>query len=178
MAASSAPIIEARAATLADIPLLLHWQSQPHVVAAGAGGDWQWERELGRPTAGHETLIFEIDGRPLGMVHIVDPARDPEQYWGAVADNPRALDIFIGEAADLGRGYGAEMMRQALARCFADPAVSGVLIDPLAVNRRAIRFYRRLGFEYVETRRFDDDLCDVHCLSRKRWLARRRPGPG
>jgi aminoglycoside 6'-N-acetyltransferase len=62
------------------------------------------------------------------------------------------------------------MMRQALARCFAPADVEAVLIDPLASNVDAIRFYRRMGFEFVEARDFGDDHCHVHRLSRERYL--------
>jgi aminoglycoside 6'-N-acetyltransferase len=57
-----------------------------------------------------------------------------------VPANLRAIDIRIGEARDLGKGYGTVMMRLALGRCFADPAVTAVLIDPLKTNRRAHPF--------------------------------------
>jgi aminoglycoside 6'-N-acetyltransferase len=42
-----------------------------------------------------------------------------------------------------------------------------VLIDPLATNERAIRFYQRLGFEFVEARDFDADHCLVHRYPRR-----------
>jgi aminoglycoside 6'-N-acetyltransferase len=45
-----------------------------------------------------------------------------------------------GEDADLGRGYGTQMRRLALDRCFADHAVKAVLLEPLASNARAHRF--------------------------------------
>ncbi len=48
-------------------------------------------------------------------------------------------------------------MGLALARCFADPKVTTVLIDPLAGNVRAHRFYERLGFRFVERRLFGKD---------------------
>ncbi|MHB0980574.1 MAG: Imm53 family immunity protein [Thermoleophilia bacterium] len=89
----------------------------------------------------------------------MDPAREDNHYWGEVAPNLRAIDIWIGEEADPGRGYGTEMMRLAFARCFVDPAVTAVLIDPPASNVRAHRFYERLGFRFVERRRFGDDDC-------------------
>ena len=54
-------------------------------------------------------------------------------------DHEGELVTWIGEAADLGRGYGTQMMRLALDRCFAPPEVSAVIIDPLASNTRAIR---------------------------------------
>jgi len=62
-----------------------------------------------------------------------------------------------------------EMMQLALARCFADPLVTAVLIDPLANNTRAHRFYERLGFQFVESRRFGDDECFVYRLNRADW---------
>jgi aminoglycoside 6'-N-acetyltransferase len=61
------------------------------------------------------------------------------------------------------------MMRLALTRCFADPRVTGIVIDPLASNERAHEFYRRLGFKPVGRRRFGDDDCLVHELTRRDW---------
>jgi len=48
-----------------------------------------------------------------------------------------------------------------------------VLLDPLASNTRAHRFYERLGFERVEERVFEGDDCVVYRLSRERWAATR-----
>jgi aminoglycoside 6'-N-acetyltransferase len=44
-----------------------------------------------------------------------------------------------------------------------------VLIDPLANNVRAHRFYERLGFQSVERRQFGADDCLVFQLTRARW---------
>ncbi len=60
-------------------------------------------------------------------------------------------------------------MQIALTRCFADPVVTAVLIDPLASNTCAHRFYERLGFEFVERRSFGEDDCFVYQLSRAIW---------
>ena len=70
------------------------------------------------------------------------------------------------------RGYGARMMAQAIERCFADPAVHTVLIDPLTSNTRAHRFYERLGFEFVVERTFGEDCCRVYRLTREATTAR------
>ena len=163
------PTVHLRPATLADIPMLQHWDQQPHVQAAtGADGDegWEWETEVPRQVAWRELLVAEVGGTPIGMVQIIDPAEEETHYWGAVAPHQRALDIWIGEANYLGRGYGTQMMQQALARCWAHPQVTAVLIDPLVTNTDAIRFYERLGFRKVEQRQFDEDLCWVMRLPR------------
>ena len=158
-----------RAATIADLALLRHWDEQPHVIASDPNDDWGWELELARSPDWREQLIAELDGRPIGYIEIIDPAREDSHYWGDMPEGFRAVDIWIGEAADLGKGYGTSMMRLALERCFADPAVTAVLIDPLAANTRAHRFYERLGFKFVEVRHFGEDRCFVHRLNRRDW---------
>jgi aminoglycoside 6'-N-acetyltransferase len=159
-----------RPATPADLYLLQRWDEQPHVIASDPNDDWRWEIELARSPDWREQLIAEIDGRPIGFIQIIDSAREESRYWGEVPANLRAVDIWIGEADDLGKGHGTSMMKLALARCFADSAVEAVLIDPLASNTRAHRFYERLGFEFVERRRFGQDDCFVYRLDRSRWL--------
>jgi aminoglycoside 6'-N-acetyltransferase len=64
------------------------------------------------------------------------------------------------------------MMRLAFQRCFADPAVTAIVIDPLASNTRAHTFYQRLGFVAVGRQTFGEDDCLVHRLSREVWRAR------
>jgi aminoglycoside 6'-N-acetyltransferase len=161
-----------RPATFEDLPMLRGWDEQPHVVASDPDDDWNWETELAHRPDWREMLIAEQDGRPIGFLQIIDPAREESQYWGDVPDGLRAIDIWIGASADLGKGYGTQMMRLALARCFADPGVSAVLIDPLASNVRAHRFYERIGFRFVERRRFGDHDCFVYRLERGAFAVR------
>lgn len=158
-----------RPATRADVALLRRWDEEPHVVASDPNDDWQWESELGRAVDWREQLVAEVDGRPIGFVQIIDPRREDSHYWGEVPAGLRALDLWIGEADELGKGYGTRMMALALERCFAEPTVTAVLIDPLESNTRAHRFYERMGFRFVERRRFGDDACFVYRLDRARW---------
>ena len=156
-----------RPATPDDLELLRRWDEQAHVVASDPNDDWGWETELARQPDWREQLIAELDDRPVGFVQIIDPAREDSRYWGDVPANLRAVDIWIGEEADLGKGYGTAMMRLALERCFAAPGVVAVLVDPLAANSRAHRFFERLGFRFVERRRFGADDCCVYRLGRR-----------
>lgn len=162
--------IALRPATPSDLPLLQHWDEQPHVIAADPNDDWNWEIELNRNLPWREQLIAELDKRPIGFIQIIDPAQEESHYWGDVEENLRAIDIWIGEETDLGKGYGTEMMQLALSRCFANDNVAGVLIDPLATNTRAHQFfYERLGFQFVEDRSFGEDECRVYRLNRTDW---------
>jgi aminoglycoside 6'-N-acetyltransferase len=58
------------------------------------------------------------------------------------------------------------MMERAIERCFADPAVHTILLDPLVANAGAQRLYERLVFEFVALREFCGDQCRVYRLRR------------
>lgn len=149
--------------------MVKYWDTQQHVIDSDPDDDWNWDYELSRTPAWREQLIAESDGRAIGFVQIIDPAQEESGYWGEISEGFRAIDIWIGSAGDLGKGYGTEIMRQSLARCFSSPDVHSVLIDPLASNVRAIKFYERLGFKCVGSRRFGSSDCLVYCLTRDDW---------
>lgn len=173
-------MITLRPATLEDLELVHHWDQQPHVIASDPDSDWNWEEELAHDPPWRDQCVAELHGRPIGFVQIIDPAEEETHYWGEAAPNQRAIDIWIGEADDLNKGHGTEMMKQALERCFANGDVWQVLIDPLDSNRNAHRFYERIGFEFLEYRYFDEERCKVYRLTRERWIemnARPRTSP-
>lgn len=155
-----------RTASINDLQLLRNWDERQHVIDSDPDDDWNWEQELLRFPSWREQLIAELNGRPIGFVQIIDPQEEETHYWGAVGPGKRAIDIWIGEEDFLGQGYGTEMMRQAINRCFADPQVNSILIDPLKSNTRAHRFYERLGFKLVEEREFNGQSCLVYELKR------------
>ncbi len=162
--------ITLRTATPADAPLLRYWDTKPHVMDSDPDDDWDWDKELANEPAWREELIAEVDGRPIGMVQIIDPLLEETHYWGDSEPNLRAIDIWIGEESDLGKGYGTVMMRLALERCFAPPNITAVIIDPLASNTKAHRFYERIGFRFVEKRVFNDEECFVLRMERQDFV--------
>ncbi len=171
--------ISLRTAVPADIATLRCWHAQPHIEAAtgrapGEPGAWDWENEISQVVPWREMLIAECLGRPIGFVQIIDPAEDESQYWGDCAPDLRAIDIWIGEPAFLGGGFGTQIMSAALERCFAVPPVRAVLIDPLAANIRAIEFYTKMGFRVLGRRMFGEDDCLVMRIDRASYAVQRR----
>jgi len=164
------PDLTLRKATKQDLELLRYWDNQPHKKEADPFSDWQWETELGTEVTWREQLIAEISGRPIGFIELLHCAEDPEHYWGDVPDSWMAIDIWIGEASDIGRGYGSQMLSQALERCFTSTLIRTVVLDPISTNIRARRFYERHGFRFVEERWFDLDLCAVYRLDKADWI--------
>jgi len=180
--AASTETLRLRPATLDDAELLAAWDREPHVIACStddpeaevAFGGIEWREELAGQSGISFYRIAEVGGRPIGVMQICDPHAEPTHYWGEIEPGLRAIDIWIGPRDALGRGWGTEMMRQALDACFADPEVHGIVIDPLASNVEAHRFYQRLGFRPEGRRMFGDDDCLVHRLMRADWEARAR----
>jgi aminoglycoside 6'-N-acetyltransferase len=160
-------MIHLRTATIDDLKWVRHWDTKQHVIDCDPDDEWDWEAELNRNPEWREQLIAELDGLPIGFIQIIDPHREETQYWGNVPRNKRAIDVWIGEEAHLNKGYGTAMMEQAIQRCFQHPEVDGILVDPLASNARAHRFYERLGFVFVEERQFDGSTCFVYELTRE-----------
>ncbi len=168
-----AALLILRRATPADLVILQQWNQQPHMRAAKGVGDWGWKAELAQQQAGRENLIADVAGSPIGFVQITDPALDDSHYWGLLEPGFRAVDLWIGKEANVGKGYRTRMMEQALERSFADPAVKAVLIDSLYDNTRAIRFYEKFGFEFVEYCPFGADDFSVYQLPRKQYEQRK-----
>lgn len=157
-----------RKAVLADVPTLEYWDELPHVIAAGGEDDaFDWPKEIARDAPWQELLIAEAEGKPVGVMQIIDPAEEITRYWGEIGAGFKALDIWIGPEDMLGRGVGTKMMRLALANCFSSPETHTVLVDPLESNKDAHRFYERLGFSSRGARKFGADDCIVYALTRE-----------
>jgi aminoglycoside 6'-N-acetyltransferase len=182
--------ITLRLATEADIPVREKWDRDPTVIAATTDDpdaavafeddhDWLAELDLFEPDVWEywiaELILPDGSRRPIGAMQMIDPHREPTHYWGDVGPGLRALDIWIGEPDARGQGHGETMMKLAFERCFSNPAVTAIVIDPLASNTRAHRFYQRIGFKPVGRQTFNDgeDDCLVHRLERKDWEAAR-----
>ncbi|MBL7838310.1 MAG: GNAT family N-acetyltransferase [Bacteroidetes bacterium] len=162
-------VVTLRHGNIQDASLLKYWDTLQHVIDSDPDDEWNWDEELTKFPEWREQLMAELNGKPIGFVQIINPAQEETQYWGPMEEGYRAIDIWIGEPDCLGKGYGTQMMLQALDRCFANHEVHTVLIDPLADNHDAIRFYEKLGFEFVEERQFNDSFCKVYQFLRSQW---------
>ncbi len=61
------------------------------------------------------------------------------------------------------------MMKLAMNRSFEDRKITDIIIDPLETNKGAIRFYERIGFKFIEKKKFEERNCLVYKLSRQYW---------
>ncbi|NBB52661.1 GNAT family N-acetyltransferase [Rhizobium sp. CRIBSB] len=165
--------------------MLEAWDREPHVIACSSdqpemevafdGIVWAEQLTERSPVSFYDIAEVDEDGawRPIGVMQVCDPHLEPTHYWGEIEPGLRAMDIWIGPPDALNRGFGRQMMTLAIEAAFADPAVHGVIIDPLNTNTDAHRFYHRMGFVAEGRRLFnDEDDCLVMRLTRADWEAR------
>jgi len=152
-----------RPMTAADIPLVLDWLRQPHVMRW-----WPWdgrmEAELTRGLAAPwmRYCLLTLDGEPFGFLQVYDIWREhacAADYEDAAAEGPYddqpagtlGIDQFIGPADLLGRGHGSAAIRKVVDHLLAEGAPR-VVTDPDPANQRAVRAYEKAGFRRLDVR--------------------------
>jgi aminoglycoside 6'-N-acetyltransferase len=138
-------LLSYRAATRADVSLLVAWYADPEVSRFWDGRTYdevEMHARLDRPDV--DAWIVEEDGEPVGYL---------QSWWEE--DEPRrgGLDGFLIPEAR-GRGVMPAVARQ-LAERLLDKGWTYVTVDPYAWNERALRGWAKAGF--VEESRHPSD---------------------
>ena len=133
------------AMTAADLPLVLHWLRQPHVV--------QW---WGDPSEQDDLVSGDLDEPAMDQFIVATGNRDFAYLqcydltaWNSgFGEHPRGtrgIDQFIGEPDMVDRGHGSAFIHAFIARVLASGAPR-VITDPDPDNKRAVRAYEKAGF--------------------------------
>lgn len=137
-----------RAATEADVDLLVAWHADPEVARF-------WDEEtftademrlrLARPDV--DPYIIERDGEPIGYI----------QAW--FEDDPPdagGLDMFLIPAAR-GDGLGPDAARILARWLLSAGRIRSLTVDPYVSNEAAIRAWEKAGFRSIERREPDHE---------------------
>lgn len=144
--------IDFRAVTKRDIPLLKRWVVQPHWQEWWDAPDGSLAEILGHLDSDTvEPMIAELDGRPVAYVQSYDPHLEDGHPYQDQPFGTLGLDIAIGEAADLNKGLGTQILIDLAALLFEEGSIR-LVIDPHPDNKRAIRAYEKAGFVAFDTR--------------------------
>ena len=136
-------LTEIRPAADDDAELLVRWHADPEVARYWDGKTYtvgEMRGRLARPDV--DAYVVEAQGEPVGYL----------QAWRDGEDG--GLDMFLVPHAR-GRRYGPDAART-LAEHLTARGWSRLTVDPYLWNARAIRAWRRAGFEPVEERPPDD----------------------
>lgn len=138
----------------ADLPALVSWRSQPHVL------EWfrtpvadvaEAEKRFGSRIDGTDFVsmhVFELDGRPSGYLQHYRVRDDPD-YREAIADDEAvAIDYLVGDVAQTGGGLGPQLIWRYLLEVVrpAHPSAPCIVASPDPANARSIRALEKTGF--------------------------------
>jgi RimJ/RimL family protein N-acetyltransferase len=140
-----------------DLPLMRAWLDKPHMR------EWWGEPEeelrfIRDAIEGRDTtrpFIFSANGQPVGYIQywFIDHYQNAEwiakhPWLAELPPDAVGVDLSIGEPDKLSQGLGSEFLR-VFARFLAEQGHPTIIIDPLAVNRRAVRAYEKAGFRPI-----------------------------
>ena len=131
-------------ATVADLELLLEWQSRPHVrewwdsVEPGDTDDFK-DKRVAR-------FIVRSAGRPFAYMQDYIVHGWADHHFFDLPEGSRGIDQFIGEPDMTGKGHGPAFISQRLKMLFK-AGVPVVATDPHPDNARAIAAYKKVGFK-------------------------------
>jgi aminoglycoside 6'-N-acetyltransferase len=137
-----------RAMTGTDMPMVRRWLETP------AARRW-W----GNPTKEAAFLVEDLDEPAMTMLIVehrgiafafaqhYNVHEWPQPQFAHLPRGSRAIDVFIGNPAMIGRGHGTAFVRL-LAQQLRASGVPVVTLDPDIRNTRARRAYARAGFSY------------------------------
>lgn len=136
-----------------DLPLLHAWLLRPHVAQWwGAAESVAELREnyithVAEPNATRAHIAHQ-GSASIGFIQAYVVMGCGGGWWEEETDlGARGTDQFLAEEAQLGKGLGSAMLRAFLTQLFASPAATVIQTDPNPTNLRAIRAYKRAGFQ-------------------------------
>lgn len=132
-----------------DFDLLFGWLNNPKVMTYWYGSDKphsrEWIRKHFSPSIrglkNWNYWMIELRGEPIGYICNTEENDDGE-FLGRVE-----LDILIGDKSEWERGYGTDALKAMLSYAFNTQKAERVFLIPRAINPRAIRVYKKVGFK-------------------------------
>lgn len=140
-----------------DFSLMLKWLTDERVLRYYGGRDLKYTLDS---LADHYRRKFEADGfrvmiqyqnAPVGygQIYQITDELFEEYSYPKTAQKVYAMDQFIGEPAYWNQGIGSAYLKRMCTYLKEKRAAQVVLLDPRKDNPRAVRAYRKAGFEII-----------------------------
>ncbi len=134
--------------------LLADWLARPHVARWHPEPAASVEAAL-NPPFGDAQALLKVGARPIGYLRWRKVSREKLDAVG-LAEIPAGsvdIDILIGEADCVGRGYGPAALTLLVGALRRDPSIPLIGLSPSMDNVAAQRAYAKAGFR--KTREYD-----------------------
>jgi len=164
-----------------DLPLLYTWLQEPHVrefYHRKGVSSWEETRQeyLRRLVPEWPTKCFLscCDGRTVGYIQTYKVSDYPE-YGALIGETAGiSIDLFIGDTAYVGRGWGRlillKFLNEVAFPLFPDEEVCWIYHEPS--NQRALRASKAVGFQYVRDFLEEGDLKELLTIRKEEAVIR------
>ena len=130
-----------------DYHMLADWFRQPHMTRWwGDPADALKEVEAAVANPSVDPFIVEFEDRPIAYFQSYDPHGEAGHPYADQPPGTLGFDLSIGIADLLGAGHGSAILGTAVEHRFG-LGMPSAIIDPEPDNLRAVRAYRKAGFE-------------------------------
>src|SRR5215211_5675667 len=134
-------MVKLRPAAMTDAARLTEILADPEVAAWWGPHDLAAvQAKVGEGGDGSTPFVIEADGEIIGLIQYSEENEPNYRHAG--------IDVFLHPDWH-GRGLGADALRTLARYLFEHRGHHRITIDPAAHNERAIRSYRRVGFQPV-----------------------------
>ncbi len=136
-----------------DLATLHAWVTHPRSVfwgMQGAGVDEvhsEYARIADDPH--HEALLGRADGSPAFLMERYDPANSPLAELPELLPGDVGMHLLVAPTDTPVPGFTAAIMRRVIEECFADPAISRVVVEPDIRNDKIAALNAAAGFRVV-----------------------------
>ncbi len=137
-----------------DYRLMHRWCNSRHILETYSGEERslsQIREKYRKRILGEEAVtpaFIVLDGRDIGYLQFyrIDPASYGTGTEIDMEQDSYAMDLFIGEEEELGKGIGSRIVGLTCSYLFRELCAQAVYIDPRTDNVRGIRSYLSAGF--------------------------------
>ncbi len=137
-----------------DLNLLCKWFDKPHVK------EW-WNDTLSHDEIkikygkriGDKTVlpfIVYLNDKPIGFIQYYYATQVGGGWWPNETEGTVGVDQFIGEEDCINRGLGTQMITAFTQQLFSMPNIKKIITEADPNNQRAIRCYKKAGFNFVK----------------------------
>ncbi|ROO60853.1 penicillin amidase [Micromonospora sp. Llam0] len=163
-----------------DLDLLYGWVTEPRARFWGMTGHTREQvGDVYRFLDGldsHHAYLMTVDDEPVGIFQTYLPAEDPLGEHYPVRDGDIGIHLFLAPARRPVAGFTGAVAAAFTRYLFADPGRRRIVIEPDVRNDRALRRWKRLGFEFDVELTLADKRAQLAFLTRAAFTVRQATG--
>jgi len=129
-----------------DVSSIQRWHNDPELRKLARSGELpvtleREEKDI--KAASHASdeaylmIVKKLDNKPIGFIRVNDLTSSTKDVW---------LRMIIGDKSSWGKNYAGEALRSVLEWLFYELNIHRVTLGTYVTNKRAIKFFEKLGF--------------------------------